>query len=105
MDFLSYLSEFLLVGVTARQNCRENQNTHFMFSDLFSENRAVYEIMGRIIVEPDRLQMIIWRMCITGWIRKAKNTYTQYVILIAFSPHQCLHERTFYTTYIACFVK
>jgi len=29
-----------------RQNCRENENTHFVFSDFFSpENRAVYEIL------------------------------------------------------------
>jgi len=27
-----------------RQNCRENQNTHFTFNNFFSENRAVYEI-------------------------------------------------------------
>jgi hypothetical protein len=79
MDFLSYLDEFLLEGKIARQNCRENQNTHFMFNDTFSENRAVYEIMGRNIVVPDRLQMIIWRMCVTGWIRQAANTRTHTV--------------------------
>jgi len=29
-----------------RQSCREYQNTHFMFNNLFfSENRAVYEKM------------------------------------------------------------
>jgi hypothetical protein len=27
------------------KSCRENQNTHFVFSSIFSENRAVYEIM------------------------------------------------------------
>ena len=26
------------------KSCRENKYTHFMFSDLFSENRAIYEI-------------------------------------------------------------
>jgi hypothetical protein len=37
----------------------ENQNTHFMFSDFFSENRAVYEIMWKNMVEPDRPQITI----------------------------------------------
>ena len=29
------------------QNCRENQNTNFMFSNFFSESRAVCEIMWK----------------------------------------------------------
>jgi len=32
-------------------SCRENQNTHFVFSNFFFENRAVYEIMWKSIVE------------------------------------------------------
>ena len=39
------------------ENCRENQNTHFMFSNFFSENRAVYEKMSKNMVEPDGTQM------------------------------------------------
>jgi len=35
----------------------ENQNTHFMLNNFFSENRAVYEIMWKNMVEPDRSQM------------------------------------------------
>ena len=34
--------------------CKENQNTHFVFSNLFFENRSVYEIMWKNIVQPDR---------------------------------------------------
>ena len=37
-------------------SCRENQNIHFMFSN-FSENRAVYEIMSKNVVEPEGAQM------------------------------------------------
>jgi hypothetical protein len=38
----------------------ENQNTHFVFSNFFSpENRAVYEIMWKNIVERGRPQMTI----------------------------------------------
>ena len=49
-------------------NCRENQNTHFVFTNFFSENRPVYEIIWKSAVELDRPQMIIWRMRIACWI-------------------------------------
>ena len=39
--------------------CRENQNTHFVFSNFYSANRAVYEIMWKNMAEPDRAQMTI----------------------------------------------
>jgi hypothetical protein len=43
---------------------RENQNTNFMFNTFPSpplpENRAVYEIMSKNMVEPDRPQMTIY---------------------------------------------
>jgi hypothetical protein len=42
------------------QNCRENQNTHYMFSNLFfPESGAVCEIMWKKTVEPERSQMTI----------------------------------------------
>ena len=37
--------------------CRENENTHFMFNDFFSENRTVYEIMSKNAVENEVPQM------------------------------------------------
>jgi hypothetical protein len=42
--------------------CRENQNTYFMFNNSPPpplENRAVYEIMRKNTVEPDRPQKTI----------------------------------------------
>jgi len=37
------------------KSCREDQNTHFVFSNFFPpENRAVYEIMWKDIVELGR---------------------------------------------------
>jgi len=39
--------------------CGENQNIHFMFDNFFSENHAIYEIMWKNMVEPDRPQMTI----------------------------------------------
>ena len=41
--------------------CRENLNT-FYIQRRFYKNRAVYEIMWKNIVEPERPQMTIWRM-------------------------------------------
>ena len=42
--------------------CREYQNTHFIFSNFFFENRVVYEIMWQNIVEPVMPQLTRWRM-------------------------------------------
>jgi len=53
---------------------------------------AIYEMMWKNMVERDRPQLTIWRMRIACWIAKATNTYSQYVILIAFSLQQWLHS-------------
>ena len=71
--------------------CRENQNV-FCVKKNFFENRAVYDIMWKNIVQPGRPQMTIWRMRV-AWIRKSTNIHNEYVILIAFPWQQCLHER------------
>jgi hypothetical protein len=74
-----------------RQICRENQNT-FYSQYFFAERRAVYEIMWKNVVEPGRLQITKWRMRIAGWIHKATNIHSEYVILIAFPLQLWLHE-------------
>jgi len=66
-------------------SCRETRNTHFVFYNFFCfsfENRAIYEIMWKNIVERGRPQMIIWRMRIACWIPKATNAHTGCVFLI-----------------------
>jgi hypothetical protein len=46
-----------------RKTCRENQNTiSFSVTFFFFENRTVYEIMWKNIVEWGRPQMTVWRM-------------------------------------------
>jgi len=73
----------------------------------FLENRAVYEIMWKNIVESDRPQMTIWRMRIACWIPKATEIHSQYVILNASALQQWLHERASilrYTYIAACFI-
>jgi len=59
------------------RSCRENQNTHFVFSNFIFGNRAFYEKMWKNIVEPDRPQMTMWRMRISRWIPRATNTHFQ----------------------------
>jgi hypothetical protein len=50
--------------------------------------------------------MTIWRMRIACCVRKAADTHTEYVLLIAFPVQQWLHERAslLQYTYIACLV-
>jgi len=62
---------------------RGNENTHFVFSNPFSENRTVYEMTWKNIVERGRPQMTIWRMRIACWIPKVTHAHCEYVILIA----------------------
>ena len=51
------------------KRCKENE-THFKFSNFFPENRAVYEIMSKSVVEPKRPQIRIWRMRYACWVSK-----------------------------------
>ena len=70
------------------ESCTENQNTHFVFVTLFSENRAVCEKIWKNIVESDRPQMttVIRRMRVRFWISKATNTHPKNITFIAL-PH------------------
>ena len=45
------------------------------------------------VVRPVRPQITIRRIRIACWIPKATDTHPEYVIFIAFPPHQWLHER------------
>jgi len=64
------------------KSCRENQNTHFMFSNSFSKI-VPFEIMWKNIVEPGWPQIKIWRVRIACWITKITNTHSEYLILNA----------------------
>ena len=76
-------------------NYRENQNKCFMFRNFCSENRAVYEMLWKNIVQPDRPQMPVeydaekqWFACqITA---ESIQICTYRVNLIALSRQQCL---------------
>ena len=77
-----------------------------MFSNVFFENRAVYEIMWKNFVERGTPQMTIWRLRNACWIPKSTNTHSGCVILFAFPQQQLLHEGAsmLRCTYIPCLV-
>jgi hypothetical protein len=62
----------------------ENIKTQILFSVTFfsPENRGVYEIMWKNIVDPERLQMAIWRTRVVCCIPKATNVRSESVILL-----------------------
>jgi len=83
--------------------CGENQNTHFMFIFL---NLAFYGKIWKNIADLCTPQMTIWRMYITCWILKAKNTHSASVIIIVLPLQQWLKESTSMLryTYVVCLV-
>jgi hypothetical protein len=72
----------------------EKIKTYFTISNIFFfENRALYDIMWKHLVEPCRPQRNIWRIRIACWITKATNTESQFVTHTLFTLQQCLQER------------
>ena len=51
-------SIFITLRNISDQSCRVNQNKCFIFN-FFPQNRAVYEIMWKNLVQPDRPLMIV----------------------------------------------
>jgi hypothetical protein len=97
LHFLSYLAHLVLKReVFLGGGEVEKIKTHILFSVIFFENCAIYEIKRKNIVEPDRPQMTVWYLHIVCWITKATNTHSEqaYVILIAFPWQQLLHKCT-----------
>jgi len=84
----------------------EKIKTHILNSILVFENRAVYEIMWKTFIEPDRLQIIVWHVRISWCIPKAKNTHSELCNNYCFPLQKWLHERASMLryTYIACLV-
>jgi len=77
-------SSFLRIRNVFNISCTENQDTHFMLSNIFSEHHDIYETMQKNNVQPDRPQMTIWHMHIACWITKATDTHSEYAIIIDF---------------------
>ena len=64
----------------------------FIYLFIYFENRTVYEIMWKNVLERGRPQSTLWRKRTACWILKAINTHSEYVILIASPLPQWLHE-------------
>ena len=58
--------------------------TRIWGSVIFLKNLAICEEMHIHIVEPDRPQMIVWRMRIACWMTKATNVHSENVTHTAF---------------------
>ena len=77
----SYLSEFFLELEMFQTKFVEKIKTHILYTVTFFENHAFYEITWKNILQPGTL--------IACWTRKATNTHSECVILIAFPFKQC----------------
>ena len=53
------ISRLILLRIrnVSDKSCTENQNIHFVYSNFFSENHAIYEIMWKNMVVPERPQL------------------------------------------------
>jgi hypothetical protein len=71
------------MGNVLDKSCRENQNTHFMFNNFFSENCTVYEIMSKNWVETEGPQ-----------IMSQYGAYALYAGLTRLHAVMCIHTPT-----------
>jgi len=89
---IRYLAEFVLEREAFhKQVLYKNKKTPSLFNIVF-EHGAVYEIMWKKMVSPDRPHTKIWGMNIACWIPETKTTHSEYVTVIVFHRNR-LHER------------
>jgi hypothetical protein len=93
IHFWSHLAHLFLEWEIFQTKGLEKIRKHILRSKTFYENRVVYEIMWKNIVEPDRPQMTRWIIRISFLISKATNADSERVIFIAFLLQQWLHKR------------
>jgi len=96
--FCSHLAEFFLEWEMLKENLYKKSKHIYVNPPPppTPENRVVYEIMWKNIVEPGN---VIGRMRIACWIPKATNTHSEYVTLVAFTLWHLLHERAWVLTF------
>jgi len=51
--------------------------SHILYLITFSHNHAVNEIMCKNVVELERLQMTVWRMCTSCYVLTASSTQSR----------------------------
>jgi hypothetical protein len=97
--FIISRSFLLRMRIVPGRSCIENKNIFCMQRHVF-EDHAFREIMWENIIDPNTLQMKIWRVCISCWITKATNTQSEYVIFIILALQQLLHEHASMLSYV-----
>jgi len=87
----SYLSHFFLEWEILQTKVVEKIKTHILYS--LTSLRKSCRLWDNVKIYIYIPQITTWRMRISRWVPKSTNTHSQYVILIAFSLQQWLHER------------
>ena len=82
----------------------EKINIHILCSItfFFFENPAIYEIMVKNILQPDRPQMAMWRLRIRCWLPKATNTPSEYAIFSFCTATMIVRTCLIVTLYVPC---
>ena len=83
----------------------QNIKTPILCSVIFYfENRVLYEILWKNILQSDKPRKTIWRTA--SWVLKATNVHLEYIMLIGCPLQQWLHKQTLILRYkyIACLV-
>jgi len=92
--FITFCSYLLRMKNVSDKSCRENQTHIFCSITYCTENRVIYEIKCKNTVDPNRHWRTIGCMIFAFQIPKATDTHSEYVILIAITVQQWLHEYT-----------
>jgi len=86
-------SAFLRMRNVSDKSFTGNQNTHFVFSNVFfSKSCRLWRNVDKYCTAGHRPQMTLWCMRTACRIPKAIDTHAQYAICIAFPLPQKLHE-------------
>jgi hypothetical protein len=78
VKFLASLAQFFLEVEMFQTKFVEYIQTHILFSITVFENRAIYKIICKNIVERGMPQLTMWRMRIASRTTKATNTNLEY---------------------------
>ena len=100
-QYTFFISRSLLLRMKniSDKSCRENQNTHCIFSNFFFFWKWYHLWDNEEKYCRARPQKTICCMCIACWITKDTDTHLKYVILIALTLLHLLHELELSYTY------
>jgi beta-galactosidase GanA len=99
-----YQAEFFLEFEMFQTKVVEKIKTHILCSiTFFSEDRTIYEVMWKNMLQPFCPQIKIQRMRFVCWITKTMDTISEYVALMVFPWRQsfCKHATILLYTYVA----